>query len=537
MTVDSLIQIIALAVAVYALVPRAKQLEIKVRLGVFWGILFILYASVTILLLYYQQFQNLFKLPRWPHKWLFFPDDVVFFATICLMVGLWFTYQRTKINRRDIFRFQELVEELLHLEEYQELINILNQHWGRLLKIHKNRFLFPRIRRGLQRFALTISPNDTSFDKFDALEFDDLLDRLPKKKLVMTKHYKFNEKLGWKIVLGISKFLPNYSKYSDAADDILQAVLMNVGFIRTMSKVRPYFALKVFETRLLQKEEFTRLYFYYLLRNSQSILYFEIKESQETNRPGGFYIPTKNRLLYYLFNNISNAEQLNIWKPVGDEVINYLEELSANTDDPYNLPMGNFLEDERWNSLAFVGISFFDIMVTNAFFQDVHWHMWLYYYPHFVEKIVKNYQPHSTANLDSEWPTKYSYLLYEIFQNLEDFVKLDEERDSRKRESVIKEIPKHSLIALVHCLQHIFSAENKNMSEQFKSYLAAIVFRLFFDLVENPETKAYAIELHNELFRESNPKGFINDVIAYFQHFPKYDYSEEHIRIFLRGEM
>jgi hypothetical protein len=34
MTIDSFIQIIALIVAIYALVPRARQLEVRIHIGV-----------------------------------------------------------------------------------------------------------------------------------------------------------------------------------------------------------------------------------------------------------------------------------------------------------------------------------------------------------------------------------------------------------------------------------------------------------------------------------------------------------------------
>ena len=121
MTVDSLIQIVALAVAIYALVPRAKQLEMKVRFGIFWRILSIVYVIATTILLYYQQFQKLFSLPIWPKEWFFSPQDVAFFVTVYLVGGLWFLYRRTKVTRKDVFRFQELIEELLRLDEYPEL--------------------------------------------------------------------------------------------------------------------------------------------------------------------------------------------------------------------------------------------------------------------------------------------------------------------------------------------------------------------------------------------------------------------------------
>jgi hypothetical protein len=46
-------------------------------------------------------------------------------------------------------------------------------------------------------------------------------------------------------------------------------------------------------------------------------------------------------------------------------------------------------------------------MVTAAEYQGIQWHMWLYYFPHFIEGLVKIYDT-SDENIDlsDEWPTR-----------------------------------------------------------------------------------------------------------------------------------
>jgi hypothetical protein len=73
-------------------------------------------------------------------------------------------------------------------------------------------------------------------------------------------------------------------------------------------------------------------------------------------------------------------------------------------------------EVEKWSDKTFVVIRCFDLMVSAAEHQGIQWHMWLYYFTHFMERIVSIYDA-SGADIDlgSEWPTRASYLIYEMF--------------------------------------------------------------------------------------------------------------------------
>jgi len=89
----------------------------------------------------------------------------------------------------------------------------------------------------------------------------------------------------------------------------------------------------------------------------------------------------------------SNVEQFRLYKPIRDFVERHLDELQQHPEqDFYNRKPGNVYDEERDRWSVYMGIRFFDIMITQALYQGIEWHMWLYYFPPFVERMVRNYQ-------------------------------------------------------------------------------------------------------------------------------------------------
>lgn len=215
---------------------------------------------------------------------------------------------------------------------------------------------------------------------------------------------------------------------------------------------------------------------------------------------------------------------------IGDEVLRFLEERSAfPEEDSYNYPINDFggadLEIEQ--SPVHLGIQFFDIMVTRALYQGIEWHMWLYYFPHFVEKIVQNYKPHSSVDLSREYPARYSKFLNDIIEAYEGWIRSVKDLVPLKQRNVILSstdslhdngnIPKSSIIALGFSLEDILSAEN--ISERFKQYLMDIVFRLYFELRKDSVTEEYGKVLFAVLKGKGllDKKEFRGTVMMYFR--------------------
>ncbi len=130
MTIDSFIQIVALIVAIYALVPRARQLELRIRIGFWESLIGIIYFLATIYLLFYDTFLKIGVAPEWPFEdtLAITPGIASFWITFLFVIFLWWRFQIKVLPRKSVFRFQELAEEFLQRGEYSELITLLDRY-------------------------------------------------------------------------------------------------------------------------------------------------------------------------------------------------------------------------------------------------------------------------------------------------------------------------------------------------------------------------------------------------------------------------
>lgn len=146
-------------------------------------------------------------------------------------------------------------------------------------------------------------------------------------------------------------------------------------------------------------------------------------------------------------------------------------------------------------------------MITSALYQNVQWHMWLYYFPHFVERIVRNLDPNEKlVDPYAEWPTKYHYALYEITSCLckwigaVDHIPLDQENVVLETKSANHEngnIPKSSMLALGQVVKQILV--NNIVTDRFKKDIADMVYRQYFELRKVAATRSYADALINSI--------------------------------------
>jgi hypothetical protein len=130
--------------------------------------------------------------------------------------------------------------------------------------------------------------------------------------------------------------------------------------------------------------------------------------------------------------------------------------------------------------------------------------MWLYYFHHFVEKIVQNYSPHSSVDFSREFPDRYSKFISEIINIYEEWIGCvkgptlsaqpnieincpDDYRDDWK-------IPKSAIVDIGFTLECILLSQK--FQEKFKAYWMDGIFRLYFELRSNPVTENYGKALY-----------------------------------------
>ena len=397
-----------------------------------------------------------------------FKFNIYHFIFLSLYLSLkikYFTFAIRKIKKVD-----RLVDNLIQEEKFNDLIEFLDINFKRLEKISERKTIYLK-----------------------------LIDKAKKKDYTLEHFFgegkrtiKFKRFINFSLIP--LRIFPDYSSYCSDASIIISKIILHDAFLDHIVKSHSYIFLKFFEINEHYRGDYVDIIFRKLLSDTRSILFIELENTQNLHHYSNYWIIDANKLIYYLFNDPKTAEKLGVWTPIGEYVIEKLDYLKRHPElDNYNMNIQNFHESSRWKSDIFIAIHFFDVMIGQSLYKHVKWHMWLHYYRYFVEGIIKN---HSNTDIYydeyEEWPTRYEYLIYQIFSNMCNWLKSLDEIDPNEEHVQLGNmdltmnngsIPMSTMNVIGQCLKILY--DSKTISNHFKYYIFSIIFKLYFELRRN----------------------------------------------------
>ena len=477
---ELLITVASLATAIYAVASRERRLDLRLRLG----LLDVCVVGGLFLATLYLEFYGFaeshhFALSqcKWPHG--LNPKNATYLTTLSIIAWVAVRLRTARFQAKNIFKFQELTEELFWGGRFGELLTLVENHAGELFRASQHDFRLARLARWL-------APPPTLELRLRAFIEGKDEARQPESKESPFARFMAAARRR------VAALLPTYERESEAANDIIRSAVLAPAFVKAMAVSRPYAALRILAQwpESADKNEFVFLYFSELVENVSSVFYTELARNQGMTAHG-YEIPPTNRLLHFFLLDAKVAQQFRLYKPVGDFVERHLDELQRHPEqDFYNRMPGQFDDEERNRWPVYAAVRFFDIMITQALYQGIEWHMWLYYFPPFVERMLRNYQSDSGMfDPDAEFPLRYSKLLYEVFDVLRDWILALEYIPEAQRNTVLKNtqpthenanIPKSSILALSICLRQVL--ESNKVGEGQKRSLTNMALELYFEL-------------------------------------------------------
>ncbi len=490
---ELLITVLGLLAAIYAVVPRERQLDLRLRIG-FLDLSVIVCTALAVLYLEFYDFcaahHWVLTSRTWPEG--ITPKNTTYLVMLGAAIFIALRVKFTHLTKGKVFKFRELVEELYWAESYGELFTIVQTHLEELFRIYDSDFVLARFRNRLNNLTvpsiesqILLLSETTTQERRARRSF---LDRWPS--------------FLWPVAPVIVQMLPRYDRAQEAARELVRGVFLSPKFLSGLTRTRPYLGLEIIRHSKpsFERFDFVELALNGLLRDSQSILYREVRNNQDVMQDR-YVIAESNPIIHFFFADVKVAENNRVYKPIGDFILSDLDELARDhANDPYNRAFGDFQEVGSWHSSVFVGIQIFDIMVKEALFQGIEWHMWLYYMPLIVERISRNYRlGDPLADEDGEFPIRYGYLLYRVFSCLCDWIRALEHISPDQANVVLKyantehengNIPKSSILALSQCGYLVLQSEH--ITERQKGDLLDMVFDLYFELRSSGKFDAYA---------------------------------------------
>lgn len=419
MTLDGFLTVLALLAAIYAVLPAVQRL----RLGLAWksqALLGIVAVAIILALELYEM-----RPPACPSmfgdlcRWLVLPEGevgasrkVAFLVAFGWLVLAVVIHNRSRPSLGSVPTFTQLAQELLDEEQFGDALKLLEPRMDLLARASRRLCWQQRLHDWLEEFGPT-DPNS-----FTALA------RRPGYRRFSGETWP-----AWaaRPIRLLACVAPHYQRAESAASDMLQMLFNSSKLLDYVAERRPYFGVALIRHQVYGAADFSERFLSRLIASPGSALYHELATNLVTDGPVAYALPSRNRLLHFLFADARHAEHLSAWKGVGG----YIERLLDGEERPgywtwLNGDQGWF-EDEQYRDPIFMGMVFFDIMVRSAAHQNVLGHMWLYYLRHFARRLEAGYDSSGEGiDQEAEFPVRAARLLYELAQIAKGWVGLFE---------------------------------------------------------------------------------------------------------------
>jgi hypothetical protein len=331
MNISDLLTVLTILLAVYAILPKTKILDIRLRLSLLdWIIIW-----VTLILLLYLQFYNVFAsiglTPKYNlNRYNLNPNNFSFIVVLLLGFYLFIKTRFAQLAARKLDDLKFLFEQSCYIKEFSQMVGLLDKHYNILVKYYaqekfiKKHSIMPidgELIRGLNGILAGSIPNQSKL----------------KVCLHKVKQYfkdRTNKKFEYRRTI---------------ISDIFKLSLLNPRVVHELTNTNPYLALKIMgaEIDIWHKREFCEFYLKALFSDPSSILYSELNNNHETYSGSRYKIPKSNKLLHFLFSDAKKAEDLYAWKAIGEKTVAFLVELQRNPEsDTYNFSYDRLYEEE-----------------------------------------------------------------------------------------------------------------------------------------------------------------------------------------------
>lgn len=400
-----LITILGLIAAVWAVVPSNTRL--RFRLGMSWFDWCI--AIGVFLLIHYLVFEQLFRsfglyYSFGPWKWGFDKNSAVYLLLLGLGLYILFRTRTPKLAKGKIGTFEVLVNAFLLTKRYDELFTLIEPHLFKLFEFTKYHSLFVRLVKKINPKP----PSPTFYIENNNLHVQPIHESIiqARIRLVLTRlESKFSAR----------------DNLAGRARNILKAILNQPQFVAYLSVSYPRFCLRVLAIHEVIREDFTEFFITALIADSNSLLYSELKNNRNLNGRYRLALPASNHILHFLFKDVTTAERLALYQPIGESVCRYIDE-DQKLVGAYNLSLGYYEQTGKYRCPIYAGIKLFEIMIHEGIHQGMQDHLWLFYFTHFTDKILKQLRDQQPDDSSHEWPTPFHFLLYEIVSTTSNWI-------------------------------------------------------------------------------------------------------------------
>lgn len=458
--------LLAAIAATYPILPKHRQLRVRYSLWTkgrlsFIGLMFIvIIATYWISILVQSKEQNSLSVSFLDLSATITPlyvESTQLVAVLLIVIPFVILFIKPSVRIRNDDSLLEILRSLYNREEYATLVNLLQDNYQPLIN-HPSSPVHPE---SLMRKSLFIAEagEDQEEDKGkdekkeDESEEEREIDNAWRRQIRETRRALRGHRTELQDRVSntvedwserfqqTSRLLRYYGarlryRTGNTAEDTseyVETLLLDPDFTELYSDLASELGLEILCDDSLEnfpRQDVVHRYLRTQLRTENTLLYRDLEQNTAMDGLYRYKLEEGNRLVYALFSDFERTTDLNVYKPIGDQTREIIREQRREEFDKYHdqrLTDTRIRDDYIFRDPVFVGIQFFDVMVREAFNQEVDWHVWLSYYESFTREICRNYEITEYSDPDAEWPNDYSRLLYEMVSNMRDWIEMLEE--------------------------------------------------------------------------------------------------------------
>lgn len=459
--------LLAALAAIYPILPKHRQLRVryslwtKGRLG-FIGLMFILIITtywVSVLVQSKEQNTLDVSFLDWSTTiTLLYVESVQLIAVLLIVIPIAILFIKPNVRIRNEDNLLEILRDLYNREEYTTLVNLLQDNYRPLIN-HSSSPVHPESLMTVSSLFVEVDEDhkeDLEQEEDEGEDEEEEKEELPKARRRLVRETRRTLRFRWTNLRDrVSSTVEDWSERiqqksrllryyvarlryrvdntAENASEYSETLLLDPDFSELYSDLASELGLKILCDDSLEnvpRQDVVHRYLQAQLETENTLLYRDLEQNTEMEDLYRYNLKENNRLIYALFSDFERAEDLNVYKPIGDRTQEIIREQRRGEFDKYHdrrLTDTRIRDDYIFQDPVYVGIQFFDVMVREAFDQEVDWHVWLSYYESFTREICRNYEITEYSDPDAEWPNDYSRFLYEIVRNMREWIKMLEE--------------------------------------------------------------------------------------------------------------
>tara|TARA_B100001059_G_scaffold93153_1_gene92405 strand:+ start:145330 stop:146874 length:1545 start_codon:yes stop_codon:yes gene_type:complete len=394
---NGLLAILAILISAFAILPEEKRLDLTLRISKKYLFFSSLPVLTILIVVYSPVILKTGLLEPVPWIWGFSEDLLVSLCLIFVLIFCGVKVAGSKLPSSSFGRWDRVSLQYLRSKKFHELGYVFDKYHVQLFKSVENDKWYVRAHNWLMPKSVIFS----ALEKPNAPFYKPAVDKI---RRILARPF------------------PHSCKEQELIRKSVSRLLKSRAFVDFLAETHPMVATKATLLRLNDSEEYISSFFTSLIAHPGSVLYRELRDNQNCSYTGEYYLDESNELLNFYLSDISNAQYVRIWKPIADYVIDYIKQ-QGEPDNFYNKPNEGFSEsDARWDSPIYVGSLFFEVMVSRAIFQRIDHHMWLMYVDDFLEATLERIERSPDVDFEREFPTRFDYLVYQMFSCCEKWV-------------------------------------------------------------------------------------------------------------------